>query len=59
MTGHGLVLWYGREGLTNGDGRLFSASSRGEGVLSDGGLNDAREKEKHNLVNKDLVDFTG
>ena len=63
MTRHGLVLWYGREGLTNGDGRLFSASSRGEGVLSDGGLNDAREwgreKEKHNLVNKDLVDFTG
>ena len=43
MTGHGLVLRYGREGLTDGDGRLLSASGRGEGILSDGGLNDARE----------------
>ena len=44
MTGHGLVLRHGREGLANGDGRLLSASGRGEGVLSNGGLNDAREE---------------
>ena len=40
VTWHHLVLWYNCEGLTNGDGRLFSANGRGKRVLSNGGLND-------------------